>query len=107
MSIDVSTACHLGVCIALRLSEAVPLVNVDPERNFRIKLLELALKKSGLGKKSNQRFLKSSSTDDFITKGAGGNTIPYKCFIIKQNAISFATVELLRKGMAIATPILK
>lgn len=111
-----STACHLGICIAVRVSEAVPLVNgsLDIELQFSISSLEKALKFSALGKRSKQRFLKASSRDDFIKKakkGAGGNTVPYKCFVIKQSVIPVETEELLRKGITcsqiIVTPRFK
>ena len=99
-------ACHLGVCIAVRLTQAVPLINIIlfPEigsLKFSIPTLETALKMSGLGKRSKQRFLKSSSKDDFITpskKGAGGNSVPYKCYIIKQSCFADEIVEQLRQG---------
>ena len=80
VSTDISTACHLGVCIAVRITEAVPLINTLPDVGgvkFSIPALETALRLSGLGKQSKQRFLKSSSKDDSIKpsrKGAGGNT---------------------------------
>ena len=111
---DVPTACHLGVCTAIRVSEAIPLLNALPEVGhgfvkFSNLALETALRMSGLGKRSKQRFLKSSSKDDYIRrarKGAGGNTVPYKCFIIKQSEIPEETVELLRKGILIIPSIL-
>ena len=31
-------------------------------------------------------------------KGVGGNTVPYKCYIIKQGAISCDTLKFLHKG---------
>ena len=106
VSTDISTACHLGVCIAVRITEAVPLINTLPDVGgvkFSIPALETALRLSGLGKQSKQRFLKSSSKDDSIKpsrKGAGGNTVPYKCFLVKQSAISAATLDLLHKGIS-------
>lgn len=101
LSTDISTTCHLGVCIAIRLNEAIPLLNADCDVKFSVSNIESALRKSGLGKRSKQRFLKPSSSDNFIKaprKGSGGNTVPYKCFIIKQSAVSCDIVELLRKG---------
>ena len=55
---------------------------------------------SGFGKRSKQRFLKASSQDVTINsrKGAGGNTMPYKCYIIKQNKIQGEVLEVLRRG---------
>lgn len=105
MSVDVSTACHLGICIAVRINEAVPLINAMPEvgfGKFSIPTLETAFRLSGLGKRSKQRFLKATSKDDTIKhsrKGAGGNTVPYKCFILKQSSFSAESIELLRKGI--------
>ena len=85
VSVDVPTACHLGICIAVRISEAVPLVNsiLNTDLKFSISSLQTALKISGLGKRSKQRFLKASS----------------KCFIIDQSKIPDEVVELLRKGI--------
>lgn len=71
------------------------------ELKFTISELEKAFRMSGLGKRSKQRFLKSSSKDNVIKharKGAGGNTVPYKCFIIKQSIVSDDVMQLLRKG---------
>ena len=103
LSVDVATACHFGICIAIRTSEAVPLVNesLENEKKFNVSSLETALKLSGLGKRSKQRFLRSLSKDSSIVnarKGSGGNTVPYKCYIIKQSAMQGEVLELLRKG---------
>lgn len=99
-----ATACHLGICIAVRTTEAVPLVNEsqDNESKFSMSSLEKALKLSEFGKKSKQRFLKASSQDVTIVnsrKGTGGNTVPYKCCIVQQSKIQREVVELLRKGI--------
>ena len=51
---DVTTACHLGVCIAVRIAEAVPLVNGGEngkERVFTNMQVESALWISRLGKR--------------------------------------------------------
>ena len=100
---DVPTACHLGICIAVRTTEAIPLVNeqLNPEDKFNSSSLETALKLSGLGKRSKQRFLRSTSKDTSVIharKGSGGNTVPYKCFIIKQDEIQVDILQLLREG---------
>lgn len=55
VSTDVKTACYLGVCIALRVTEAVPMVNAERQSNgeesmFTIAQLESALRLTGLGK---------------------------------------------------------
>ena len=101
MAVDVATACHLGICVAVRAAEAVPLLNSSEDGAlFSCSQLELTLRISGLGKRSKQRFLKSSCTDNIIKRsrrGAGGNTVPYHCFIIQQSAIDPETVEL-REG---------
>ena len=94
----------MGKCIAVRISEAVSLVNasLDSETKFNSSCLEKAIKMSGYGKRSKQRFLKASSEDiSFIKsrKGTGGNTVPYKCYIIQQSRIPDEILELLRKGM--------
>ena len=105
VSVDVATACHLGICIAVRLTEAVPFVNSREEngqlRMFTNSQLESALRISGLGKRSKQRFLRCSSRDSVIKtsrKGSGGNTSPYSCFVVKQSAILETTINLLRQG---------
>lgn len=106
LSVDVKTACHLGLCTAVRLTEAVPMVNstresTDDQQMFTTSQLQSALRKSGMGKPSKQRFLRSSSRDNVIKvsrKGAGGNTTPYGCFIVRQNELEEETVDLLRKG---------
>ena len=61
--------------------------------------LETALRMSGLGKRSKQRFLKSSSKEDDYIKRARKGAVRYKCFIIKQSEIPEESVELLRKGI--------
>ena len=107
VSVDVKTACHLGICTAVRLTEAVPMVNssrenTDDQQMFTTSQLQSALRKSGLGKPSKQRFLRSSSRDPVIKvsrKGAGGNATPYGCFIVQQNELEEETVDLLRKGI--------
>ena len=101
MAVDVATACHLGICVAVRA--AVPLLNSSEDgAPFSCSQLQSALRISGLGKRSKQRFLKSSCTDNIIIKRsrrrAGGNTVAYHCFIIQQSAIDPETVEELREG---------
>ena len=86
------------------MTEAVPFINAMPEvgfSKFSIHALETAFRLSGLGKRSKQRFLKASSKDDssIHEKVVGGNTVPYKCFILKQGAFPDETIELLRKGV--------
>ena len=59
-----------------------------------------ALRVSGWGKKSKQRFLKASCTDTTIgrsRKGNGGNTVVCHCIIVKQAAVAEETIEELRK----------
>ena len=102
---DVSTACHLGTCAAIKASEAVPLVN-----SFKSQLqdsfiscsqLETALRVTGLGKRSKQCFLKITCMDNTIKrsrKGAGGNTVAYKCLIIKQSEIPENILKGLHEG---------
>ena len=102
---DVTTAYHLGLCIAMRLTEAVPLVNSQEDngepRLFTNAQLQSALRISQLGKPSKQRFLRSASRDSVIKsskRGAGGNTSPYNCYIVKQCAILETTIRLRRQG---------
>ena len=104
---NVKTACHLGTCIAVRSTEAIPLVNSktvpeDGEQNmFTIAKLENAILISGLGKRSKQRFLKNGCTDSVIKhskKGEGGNTIPYRCFVVKQSEILESSCGLIARG---------
>ena len=106
--VDVTTACHLGLCIAVRLTEAVPLVNSREEigepRIFTNSQLESALWVSGLGKRSKQRFLCCSTRDSIIKssrRGSGGNTSPCGCFVVKQSAILEMTISLLRQGIKV------
>ena len=106
MAIDVTTACHLGTCIAIRASEAVPLVNgfrpQDDTDNFSCSQIETALRVTGLGKRSKQRFLKITCKDNVILrsrKGAGGNTVAYNCLIIKQSVVTDDVIKGLREGI--------
>lgn len=106
LAIDVTTACHLGTCIAIRASEAVPLVNSfrsqDDTDNFSCTQIETALRVTGLGKRSKQRFLKVTCKDNVIQrsrKGAGGNTVAYNCLIIKQSVLTEELTKGLREGM--------
>ena len=105
MAVDVATACHLGICVAVRAAEAVPLINSSEDgAPFSCSQLESALRISGFGKRSKQRFLKSSCTDSIIKRsrrGAGDNTVAYHCFIIQQSEIDPETVEELREGTII------
>jgi len=99
VSLNVSTACHFNTCIAVRVNEAFEVLS-GSGISVNVTSLEAALKFSGLGKRSKQRFLKSSSRDDAIkkrTRGAGGNTNTFICHIIKQSAIP-DDIELLAKG---------
>lgn len=101
MAVDVATACHLGICVAVRAAEAVPLLNSSEDgAPFSCSQLESALRISGLGKRSKQRFLKSSCTDNIIKRSrrGAGNTVAYHCFIIQQSAIDPEKVEELREG---------
>ena len=107
ISVDVTIACHLGICIAVRATEAVPWVNSGENRKsgeegiFTNMQVESALRISGLGKRSKQRFLRMNYRDSMIKasrKGAGGNTTPYSCFIVKQCALFDGTIDLLRQG---------
>ena len=96
VSLNVSTACHYNICVAVRISEALQVIN---DSSFSALSLESALKHSGIGKRSKQRFLKTNLRDDTIRKrsrGAGGNTNTFKC---KQSAVPDETIELLAKGM--------
>ena len=80
------------------------MLNSTPQADgsiFSSSQLETALRISGVGKKSKQRFLKASCTDNFIRrsrKGAGGNTLVYSCFIVEQSAVAEETIQELRKG---------
>ena len=110
VSVDVTTVCHLGICIAVRATEAVPLVNSGDNRKsgeegiFTNMQVESALRISGLGKHSKhskQRFLRMNCRDSVINasrKGAGGNTTPYSCFIVKQCGLFDGMIDLLRQG---------
>ena len=81
------------------------MLNSTPQANgvvFNSAELEIALRVSGWGKKSKQRFLKASCTDTTIRrsrKGTGGNTVVYHCIIVKQAAVAEETIEELRKGV--------
>ena len=93
------------MCIALRVVESVPLVNgnITDGSPFSTKEIGCAIKMSGLGKRSKQRFLKPDSTDAFIKhskKGHGGNTVAYSCFILKQSSVPSDILELFRRGIA-------
>ena len=75
---------------------------VDGVVVFNSGQLETALRISGWGKKSKQRFLKASCTDTTIRrsrKGTGGNTAVCHCIIVKQAAVAEEMVEELRKGV--------
>ncbi len=95
LSLDVTTACHLGKCIAIRTSEAVPLVNesLNDGNKFSGTSIERALRISNLGKANAKENVILQSK-----RGAGGNTTPYRCIIIKQSEISQEVMELLRIG---------
>jgi hypothetical protein len=86
----------------VRAAEAVPLLNSSEDgAPFSCSQLESAVRISGLGKRSKQRFLKSACTDSVVKRsrrGAGGNTVVYQCFIIQQSAIDPETVEELQEG---------
>ena len=109
------TGCHLGTCVAIRLSEAVPLVNSSSQHGdepdstkFAIKQVDCALRTSGLGKRSKQRFLNVHSKDSQLKKsrrGTGGNTVPYSCIIIRQSALDSSTVECFQRGKLIYAAI--
>lgn len=80
------------------------------DSSFSALSLESALKHSGIGKRSKQRFLKTSLKDDTIKKssrGAGGNTNTFKCYIIKQSEVPDETIQLLAKGVMCMRFIIK
>ena len=87
VSVDVPTHSHLDVCLALRLSEAVALLNTDPiqseDASERVKYsgrdIEHAILLHRMGKKCKQRFLKGDRKDPYISKSRreyGGNAVP-------------------------------
>ena len=104
LALDVSTACHLGVCIAVRAAEVVPMLNSTQQEDstlFSTSQLDTALRVTGLGKKSKQRFLKASCVDNIVRrarKGAGGNTVTYTCIIVKQTAVAEDVIKTFREG---------
>ena len=99
IEVDVSTACHLGTCIAVRAAEVVPLLKSKEDgATFSCSQLESVLLTSGLGERSKQRFLKASCTDDVIKRSRKGNTVAYNCFIVQRDAIDDDTIEELREG---------
>ena len=54
VSVDVTTACHLGLCIAVRLTEAVPLGRTMENQGYSPILNLSQLFECGLGKHSKQ-----------------------------------------------------
>ena len=88
------------------------MLNSTPQANgvvFNSAELEIALRVSGWGKKSKQRFLKASCTDTTIRRsrnGTGGNTVVYHYIIVKQAAVAEETIEELRKGVHLINLIL-
>ena len=80
------------------------MLNSSPQTDgvvFNSAQIDTALRMSGWGKKSKQRFLKASCTDTTIRrsrKGTGGNTVVCHCIIVKQAEVAEETIEELRKG---------
>ena len=75
--------------------------HIEDSTLFSTSQLDTALRVTGLGKKSKQRFLKASCMDNFIRrarKGAGGNTVVYTCVIVKQTAVAEGLIKRFREG---------
>lgn len=101
MAIDVATRGSLGRCLAIRVGDVlgvlkskgvdISLSRVDIEGDFL----------SGPARRSQQKFLHTSSTDTRVRhpcKGIGGNTQMQRCIIVQQEYIEEDILENLRKG---------
>ncbi len=106
VSVDVSTHSHLDVCLALRISEAVALLNSQPENDservmYSASDIERALLLHRMGKKCKQRFLRGNCKEAYISKsrrGYGGNAVSLKCMAIAQERIPSHVVQQFRDG---------
>ena len=110
VAVDVPTHSHLGVCLAVRVSEAVALLNShnipsegsDCERvKYSSYEIEHTILVNRMGKKCKQRFLKADRKDSYISKsrrGYGGNVAALMCMTIAQERIPSEVIQQFRDG---------
>lgn len=102
MAVDVTTRGSLGKCLAIRVGDVlgvlkskgvdITLSRADIEGDFL----------SGPARRSQQKFLHTSSTDTALRhpcRGIGGNLQIQRCIIVQQEYIEEDILENLRKGI--------
>lgn len=105
---DIQTRSHLGVCLAVRVSEAVALLNShnipsegsDCERvKYSIYEIELTILHH-MGKKCKQQFLKADQIKGFVLlksqRGYGGNITSLTCITITHEHIPSDVTQQFR-----------
>ena len=105
VAVDVPTHSHLGMCLAVHVSEAVALLNshtIPSEGSDceRAKYLSYEIEHTILlhhkGKKCKQRFLKADRKDSYISKswhGYGGNVASLTCMTVAQKHIPSDVIQ--------------
>ena len=114
VAVDVPTHSHLGMCLAVHVSEAVALLNshtIPSEGSDceRAKYLSYEIEHTILlhrkGKKCKQRFLKADRKDSYISKswrGYGGNVASLTCMTVAQKHIPSDVIQQFRDGEKIS-----
>ena len=99
VAVDVPIHSHLGVCLAVRVPEAVALLNShtipsegsDCERaKYSSYEIEHTILLHRMGKKCKQRFLKADRKDSYISKsrrGYGGKVVSLMCMSHTANGL--------------------
>ena len=103
LAVDVPTKGRLGKCLAVRVEDVLLLLGKEGVDNPLLSrgAVETALAKSSSSSRSQQRFLKPSSTDTTLQKsrkGVGGNTTTERCFIVAQSHLDHNCLEAIREG---------
>ena len=103
VAIDVTTRGSLGKCLAVRVGEVLTTMkSVGVEVSLTRAAVEKALLNTHQGRKSQQKFLHSTSCDTTVKhpcKGIGGNTQNHRCTIIQQDRVDEDTLLTIRQGM--------
>ena len=105
LAVDVPTKGRLGKCLAVRVEEVLLFLGKEGVNNSLLSrvAVEAALAKSTSSSRSQQRFLRPSSTDTSLQKsrkGVGGNTTTERCFIIAQTYLDHHSLEAIREGVS-------
>ena len=100
ISTDVITRGRLGKCIAVRVGEAISLLQKAGMNNPSIikDTVESDMLRGDNCRRSQQKFLDHRSTSTDALLGVGGNRCIERCIIIKQSEVDSTRLQVIRDG---------